>query len=73
MRILVQRHNWAIFLTDRYRAMLNEFLFTNIEEQDIDNIWFQQDGATCHTAEATVDVWHPDFEDRIISRRAGVV
>ena len=25
---------------DRYRAVLNEFLFTKIEEQDIDNIWF---------------------------------
>ena len=24
---------------DRYRAMLNEFLFTKIEEEDIDNIW----------------------------------
>ena len=31
---------------DRYRAMLNEFLFTKIEEKDIGNIWFQQDGAT---------------------------
>ena len=38
---------------DRYRSMLNEFLFTKIEEKDIGNIWFQQDGATCHTAEAT--------------------
>ena len=28
---------------DRYRAMLNEFLFTKIEEDDIGNIWFQQD------------------------------
>ena len=28
---------------DRYRAMLNEFLFTKIEEEDIGNIWFQQD------------------------------
>ena len=37
-------------------AMLNEFLFTKIEEVDIGNIWFQQDGATCHTAEATLDV-----------------
>ena len=41
---------------DRYRAMLNEFLFTKIEKEDIRNIWFQQDGATCHTAEATRDV-----------------
>ena len=41
---------------DRYRAMLNEFLFTKIEEENIGNIWFQQDGTTCHTAEATLDV-----------------
>ena len=75
------RHNWAIFLRkyavtvngDRYRAMLNEFLFTKIEEGDIDSIWFQQEDATYHTAEATLNVLHPVFEDRIISRRANVV
>ena len=43
---------------DRNRAMLSEFLFTKIEEEDIANIWFQQDGATCHTAEAVFDVLH---------------
>ena len=53
--------------------MLNEFFFTKIEEDDIGNIWFQQDGAKCHTAEATLDVFHPVFEDRIICRRADVV
>ena len=58
---------------DRYRAMLNEFLFTKIEEENIGNIWFQQDGATCHTAKATLDVLRSGFEDRIISRRADVV
>ena len=58
---------------DRYRAMLNECFFTKIEEEDIGNIWFQQDGATCHTAEATLDVLRSVFEDRIISRRADVV
>ena len=56
MRIFVQRHNWAIFLRkwgevvtvngDCYWPMLNEFLLTKIEEEDIGNIWFQQDGAT---------------------------
>ena len=35
---------------DRYRAMLNEILFTKIEQEDIGNIWFQQDGATYRTA-----------------------
>ena len=44
-----------------------------IEEKDIGNIWFQQDGATCHIAEVTLDVLRPVFEDRIISRRADVV
>ena len=28
---------------DRYWAM-----FTKVEEENIGNIWFQQDGATCH-------------------------
>ena len=37
------------------------------------NIWFHKDGATCQTAEATLDVLHPVFEDRIISRGADVV
>ena len=30
---------------DSYWAMLNEFLFTKIEEDDIGGIWLQQDGA----------------------------
>ena len=61
MPILVQRHNWDIFFENeqgevvtvngnRYRAMLKEFLFTKIEEEDIGNIWFQQDKTTLHTA-----------------------
>ena len=54
-----------------YRAMLNEFFFTKIEEEDIGNIWFRY--ATCHTAKATLDVLRPVFEDRIISRVADVV
>ena len=52
---------------------MNEFLSTKIEEQDTGNIWFQQDVATCHTAEATLDILSPVFEDRIISRRADAV
>ena len=61
VRILVQRHNWAIFLRkcDRYRVMLNECLFPKIE--------FVPPG------EATLDVLRPVFEDRIISHRADVV
>ena len=57
---------------DHYRAMLNEFLFIKIEHEDIGNIWFQQDGATCHTVEATLDVLRTVSEDRIISPKADV-
>ena len=82
--ILVQRHNWAIFFEnkqgqavtvngDRYRVILNEFLFKKIEEAEIGNIWLQQDGAACHTAEATLDVLRPVFEERFISCRTDVV
>ena len=64
MRILVQRHYWLFFF---------EFLVTKIEEEDIGKIWIQQDGATCHAAEATLDVLRPVFKDRIICRRTDVV
>ena len=53
--------------------MLNDCLFTKIEEEDIGNICFQQDGATYYTAEATLDVLSPGFEDRITTCRADVV
>ena len=52
--------------------MLSEILFTKIEEENIGNIWFQEDGAACHTAETTHDVLRPVFEYRIISRIADV-
>ena len=59
--------------SDHYRTMLNEYLCTQIVEEDIANIWFQQDGATCHTTEAILDVLRVVIEDCIISRRADVV
>ncbi|GFU54176.1 transposable element Tc3 transposase [Trichonephila clavipes] len=31
-------------------------------------LWFQQDGATCHTARATIDLLKDTLGDRLISR-----
>ncbi|GFS83295.1 putative DD41D transposase [Trichonephila clavipes] len=31
-------------------------------------LWFQQDGATCHTSRATIDLLKYTFGDRLISR-----
>ena len=57
---------------ERYRAMLNELLFPKIEEHDIDDIWFQQDEVTCHTANLTIDLLRTVFENRLISRNSDV-
>ena len=57
---------------ERYHAMLNEFLFIKIEEDDMDDIWFQRDGTTCHTANVTIDVLRTVFENRIIIRNSDV-
>ena len=71
--ILVQTHNWTIFLWKLARRGRYSQWRSLIEEEDIANIWFQQGGVTCHTAEATLNVLRPVFEDRIISRRGDVV
>ena len=52
--------------------MLNEFLFQKIEEDDMDDIWFQQDGATGHTANVTIDLLRTVIENQIISRNSDV-
>ena len=46
---------------ERYYAVLNEFLFPKFEEDDMDDIWFQQDGAICHTANVTIDLYGNRF------------
>ena len=58
--------------SERYHDMLNEFLLPKIEGVDMDNIWFQQDGAICHTANVTIDLLRTVFENRIISRNSDV-
>lgn len=34
---------------------------------DVDDMWFQQDGATYHTARKTIKLLHESFSDRVIS------
>ncbi|GFW14176.1 transposable element Tc3 transposase [Trichonephila clavipes] len=42
------------------------YFFKNDEGHN--ELWFQQDGATCHTARATIDLLKDTFGDRLISR-----
>ncbi|GFV12211.1 putative transposable element [Trichonephila clavipes] len=56
------------FNGDRYRAIITNFLIPEFNNHDVQELWFQQDGATCHTARATIDLLKGMFGDRLISR-----
>ncbi|GFX46961.1 putative transposable element [Trichonephila clavipes] len=53
---------------DRYRAVITNFFFPELNNHDVQELWFQQDGAICHTARATIDLLKETFGDRLISR-----
>ncbi|GFS49107.1 transposable element Tc3 transposase [Trichonephila clavipes] len=53
---------------DRYRAMITNFFIPELNNHDVQELWFQQDGATCRTARATIDLLKDTFGDRLISR-----
>ncbi len=54
---------------ERYRQMLNEFLLPELRRRrKLKSTWFQQDGATCHTATETMALLRKHFEHRLISR-----
>ncbi|GFX38404.1 transposable element Tc3 transposase [Trichonephila clavipes] len=48
--------------------MITNFLIPELNNQDVQEQWFQQDGATCHTVRATIDSLKDTFGDRLISR-----
>ena len=43
-----------------------------MDDIDPEEMWFQQDGATCHTATATNDLLKSKFGDKLISRNEPV-
>ncbi|XP_065675584.1 uncharacterized protein LOC136091800 [Hydra vulgaris] len=53
---------------DRYRAMITDFFVPRLNNHNVQELWFQQDGATCHTARATIDLLNETFGNRVISR-----
>ncbi|GFW13140.1 putative DD41D transposase [Trichonephila clavipes] len=53
---------------DGHRAMITNFFIPELNDHDVQELWFQQDGITCHTARATIDLLKDAFGDRLISR-----
>ncbi|GFS65311.1 putative bifunctional UDP-N-acetylglucosamine transferase and deubiquitinase ALG13 [Trichonephila clavipes] len=48
--------------------MITNFFIPELNNHDVQELWFQQDSATCHTARATIDLLKDTFGDRLISR-----
>ena len=48
------------------------FVFPALKEVELDNVWFQQDGATAHTARISMDFLREVFPRRLISLRGDV-
>ncbi|GFX89365.1 putative LOC100569746 [Trichonephila clavipes] len=48
--------------------MITNFFIPEMNNHDVQELWFQQDGTTCHTARATIDLLKGTFGDRLILR-----
>ncbi|GFW34872.1 uncharacterized protein TNCV_978101 [Trichonephila clavipes] len=48
--------------------MITNIFIPELNNHDVQELWFQQDGATCHTARATIYLLKDTLGDRLISR-----
>ncbi|PNF38720.1 hypothetical protein B7P43_G14368 [Cryptotermes secundus] len=67
--------NTVTVTSERYVTMLETFLAARIHSvpnTDIENTWFQQDGATAHTARVSMAAVRHLFGNRVISRNGDI-
>ncbi|GFX88910.1 transposable element Tc3 transposase [Trichonephila clavipes] len=48
--------------------MIYNFFIPELNNHHVQELWFQQDGTTCHTARATIDLLKDTLGDRLTSR-----
>ncbi len=54
----------------RYLEMLNTQVWPCLQNRrNLRHVWFQQDGATCHTTDRVLSWLNTKFSGRVISRR----
>jgi len=58
--------------SDWYAEMLETFLHPKLDDVDTEDVWFQQDGATTHTAQCSLWVLREMFPGHLISLRGDV-
>ncbi|GFU31409.1 DUF4817 domain-containing protein [Trichonephila clavipes] len=65
----VNKQNCRIWSEANPQVAINtNFFIPELNNHDVQELWFQQDGATCHTARAIIDLLKDTFGDRLISR-----
>ena len=52
--------------------MITEYFWPQLDDMDLEDMWFQQDGATSHTANVTINLLETNFGERVISRNGPV-
>ena len=52
----------------RYLPMINVFLWPELEDMDMDDVYFQEEGSMCHTSGETIGLLREKFPGRVISR-----
>ena len=52
----------------RYRDTITRFFLPKLDDIDVADTWFQQDDATCHTANEMIQLPHETFPGRVLSR-----
>ena len=52
----------------RYRDTITQFFPPKLDDIDVADTWFQQDDATCRTADETIQSPHETFPGRVLSR-----
>lgn len=57
---------------ERYRTMSADYFWDQIEGIDVDNVYFQQDGAPCHIASAKIVLVEEKFGEHLISKIASI-
>ena len=67
-RSLGRRCDWILLNSERYGHKITDF-FAAIEEYYLENMWFQQDCATCPITRTNMALLQETFPVRVISRR----
>ena len=53
---------------EHYQEMITNYFWHQLYDIDVEDMWFQQDGATCHTVRETIQLLHTKFPGSVISR-----